>query len=351
MDAAQDAVDLLQQFFDALGGGKTILLGISSLLMQIFSKNVAQEINNAAVNKAVQQQKLANLQNSGAALTTLGVINPNPNDINSQNVLDFARYMQGNAQNFNAEQMNQANSILEELVQNGNAATMAADQLKKELEQVGTGIVAALGENGFEDFVDQFGAINQSLLTEYLKNNPKEKLADLFSNMAEKVQPAKEAVLNFNKALQDHQKTLDQYGFESEEAAESADRLKDALTDLKDRINGDTIDHYANALSEIENNADNASEETAKLTGETARLVEELDEFDKKNVGNIREGLSNTSFRFLNAQSAASDTGKVANAFKTGMGDQSNIKNLLDTVNAVQQLTFAWQTFQNLGSI
>ena len=90
MDAAQGAVDLLQQFFDALGGGKTVLLGISSLLMQVFSKNMAQEINNAATNRAVQQQKLENLQNSQAALTTLGAANPNPNDANSQNILNFA---------------------------------------------------------------------------------------------------------------------------------------------------------------------------------------------------------------------------------------------------------------------
>ena len=351
IDAAQGAVDLLQKFFDALGGGQTVLFGLGSLLMQVFSKNIAQQINNASTNLKVQNQKRENLQNAGAALTNLGVVNPNPQDQNSQNIINFARYMNENAQNWNTEQINQANAIMQELVQNSNAATLAAGELKKELEQVGTGVVAALGENGFEDFVDQFGAINQSLLTEYLKNNPEEKLADLFSNMVEKIQPAREAVLNFNKALQDHQKNLDQYGFESEEAAESASRLRDALTDLKDRVNGDTIDRYANALSEIENNADNASEETAKLTGETARLVEELDELDKKDISNIREGLSNTSFRSLNSQSAATDSDKTRRAFQEGMDSQAQVQNILNTLNAVQQLTFAWQAFQNLGSL
>ena len=76
MDAAQGAVDLLQQFFDALGGGKTVLLAISSLLMQVFSKSMAQEINNAATNRAVQQQKIANLEHSEAALSTAGLIGP-----------------------------------------------------------------------------------------------------------------------------------------------------------------------------------------------------------------------------------------------------------------------------------
>ena len=99
MDAAQGAIDLLQKFFDALGGGQTVLFGLGSLLMQIFSKNIAQQINNASTNLKVQNQKRENLQNAGAALTNLGVVNPNPQDQNSQNIINFARYMNENGQN------------------------------------------------------------------------------------------------------------------------------------------------------------------------------------------------------------------------------------------------------------
>jgi hypothetical protein len=208
MDAAQGAVDLLQQFFDALGGGKTVLLGISSLLMQVFSKNMAQEINNAATNRAVQQQKLENLQNSQAALTTLGAANPNPNDANSQNILNFAQYMQANAKNFNAEQMDQANSILQELVQNSNAATMAADKLKESLSVIGTGITATTGESILAPFLDSEGAVNATLLSEALQNMSQSEVAEMFSHIQEDIKPARESLLEFNKALQNYQQEL-----------------------------------------------------------------------------------------------------------------------------------------------
>ena len=48
---------------------------------------------------------------------------------------------------------------------------------------------------------------------------------------------------------------------------------------------------------------------------------------------------------------AAKDSSKVAGAFEEGMGSQAQIQEILNTFNAVQQLTFAWQAFQNLGSL
>ena len=44
IDKAQDAVDLLQKFFDALGGGKTILLGMATLFGKLFNQNIAHSI-------------------------------------------------------------------------------------------------------------------------------------------------------------------------------------------------------------------------------------------------------------------------------------------------------------------
>ena len=73
MDAAQGAVDLLQQFFDALGGGKTVLLGISSLLGQVFNQNIARSINDAISNQQVAQTRKSNIQNVEGALLDAGI--------------------------------------------------------------------------------------------------------------------------------------------------------------------------------------------------------------------------------------------------------------------------------------
>ena len=40
-----------------------------------------------------------------------------------------------------------------------------------------------------------------------------------------------------------------------------------------------------------------------------------------------------------------------ANGSKANIDDQQDIKGILDVLNAVQQLTFAWQAFQSLGSL
>lgn len=350
MDAAQGAIDLLQQFFDALGGGKTVLLGITSLLMQIFSKNMAQEINNAVTNRAVQQQKLENLQNSQAALTTLGAANPNPNDANSQNILNFAQYMQANAKNFNAEQMDQANSILQELVQNSNAATMAADKLKESLSVIGTGITATTGESILAPFLDSEGAVNATLLSEALQNMSQSEVAEMFSHIQEDIRPARESLLEFNKALQDYQQELRNANSTDDSWSQSLSNLKATLDNLEGKIDPSTYERYEQAVNEIAEVTDKAGDKTAETTAEVAKLADGLEKVAAKDLTNLDQ-LNKDAFQAKNTQMAAEDSNKVAGAFQEGMGSQAYIQEILNTMNAVQQLTFAWQAFQNLGSL
>ena len=354
MDAAQKAVDVLQEFFDALGGGTNVLLGAVTVLTRMFSNNFAREITNSMTNRAVQQQKMINLQNSNAALSDLGVINPNyMNDKNSQKILDFAQYINQQALegNFNPEQMNQANGILESMIQNSNAATAAFEKLKVGLEQVGTGITTALNQNGFEDFIDEFGAINQSLLNDYLNSQGPEAFRKTFFELSESLELTQQDLINFNAALQEHQKALDTYGFESEEVAGTTLKLKNVFSEFQGSLNGDTLDHYSQALQEIESGSGDAAEETAKLTSETARLIQEIEDLKNSSFKEKRDKLPQHSFNYRNAQMAMDDDEKLAEAFKKGMGKQANVKNIIDTVNAVQSLTFAWQSFQSLGSL
>lgn len=73
MDAAQGAVDLLQQFFDALGGGKTVLLGITSLLTQAFSQNIARGINDTIANRNLGQIRKQNIDTVSDTLDRAGI--------------------------------------------------------------------------------------------------------------------------------------------------------------------------------------------------------------------------------------------------------------------------------------
>ena len=73
MDAAQGAIDLLQQFFDALGGGKTVLLGITSLLTQAFSQNIARIINDIILNINLGQIRKQNIDTVSDTLDRAGI--------------------------------------------------------------------------------------------------------------------------------------------------------------------------------------------------------------------------------------------------------------------------------------
>lgn len=73
MDAAQGAVDLLQQFFDALGGGKTVLLGITALLTQAFSQNIARSINDMVANRDLGKIREQNIATVGDTLDRAGI--------------------------------------------------------------------------------------------------------------------------------------------------------------------------------------------------------------------------------------------------------------------------------------
>lgn len=352
MDAAQGAIDLLQQFFEALGGGKTVLLGISSLLMQIFSKNMAQEINNAATNRAVQQQKLANLQNSEAALTTLGLANPNSNDANSQGIINFAKYMNNEALkgNFNADQMNQANTILEEMIQNSNAATTAANELKETLSVIGTAVTATTGESILAPFLDSEGAVNATLLSETLQKMSQSEVTELFGNIQQDIQPAREGLLEFNKALQAYQQELRNTASNETTWTEKVQILEDALYNLQGKIDPDTYQRYIEAVTDIVSVTDDAGDKTAETTAKVAKLAEGLEKVAGKDLTNLDQ-LNNAAFKAKNTQSAAADSQKVAGAFQEGIDSQKQIQGILNTLNAVQQLTFAWQAFQNLGSL
>ena len=71
-----------------------------------------------------------------------------------------------------------------------------------------------------------------------------------------------------------------------------------------------------------------------------AKLADGLEKVAAKDLTNLNQ-LNNDAFQAKNTQMAAKDSNKVAGAFQEGMGSQAHIQEILDTFNAVQQLTFA----------
>lgn len=346
MDAAQGAIDLLQQFFDALGGGKTVLLGISSLLMQIFSKNIAQEVNNAMINNAVQEQRKANLENKQAALSNMGMANPELDNGMSNYIIDFAKQI--NSLDLNKEQAEQANSILMELIQNANAAGQASDELATKISGIGTALVSTLGEDSkiltpiLED-----GIINDTLLRDFLDNASDDQLKELFEGSRQAIAQTKIELKEFSQALQTFQQETKENDQSADELKNSIERLRDAFSYIKNTIDTSTYNQYDEELQNIIEtlkNSDDASDDVSVLTNRIAKLYEELDKIKGINVEKIQQissDLEQSNFKQINTQGAFEGTKQVGNAFLDSANKTDDIKSIIDIVNAVQQLTFA----------
>ena len=73
LDAAQAAIDLIQQLFDAIGGGKTILLGAISLFGRLFNQKIATSINDMIENQRLAQVRKSNIENVNNTLDYVGI--------------------------------------------------------------------------------------------------------------------------------------------------------------------------------------------------------------------------------------------------------------------------------------
>ena len=229
---------------------------------------------------------------------------------------------------------------MQELVQNSNAATLAAGELKDKLSVIGTAITATTGESILAPFLDDEGAINATLISEAFSTMSSSQIDDLFKQLQDDIKPSKDALLEFNKALQNYQKELRNADSTDDSFQNSIEQLKSALDNLEGKIDNSTYEQYSEAIEEISQVMPNAKEKTAETTAEVAKLAENLDKVASKDLTNL-ESLNNAAFKAKNTAGAAAGSEKVVDKFQEGMDSQAHIQNILNTLNAVQQLAFA----------
>lgn len=347
IDVLTKLAEAIDTLFKSVGGGPTVILGLATAFTRLFSKNIAQGINDFNLNQKVQQQKLANLEHSEAALTNLGMANPDPNNQYSQNVLDFAKYMQANAQKFSPDQLNQANAIFQDLIQSGNAATLAAEKLDEALSTVGIGIssISELGKD-FTPFISE-GIVNTTQLMGKLKDMSIEDKTKLFSDLQTKIGPAKEGLVNFNQALQEYQRQIREAKNSGQSFTGTTEQLENALKELRDYLSPELYDEYKTAIENIGESQEDAGSQTASLTGKVARLLGVLEKLQNIDLQNLDQKNLNQ----MNTGTAALDVDKTAKAFQEGIASQEGVQRIVNMTAAVGQLGFAIQSISNLPLI
>lgn len=356
-----EAIDVL---FKSVGGGPTVILGLASAFTKLFSNAIARSITDSNLNNALQKQRAINFEDKESTLTYLGATNPNPNNANSQAILNYAQQINSMGNSFNAEQMNRFNEILQEMVTNANAATRADEELKIALEGLNTVSNIIFGQ-GTESFIDEAGAVNAANLIESLQGK-----TEAFKNSLSFIKTAEQDFGGFSTNLTELLQKI-QYGLEGNEVEfekykDNIEDLRFALNLLKTALPQDKVKELSLLLNEAEvTTGDWATDGLPKLINQLKgaqldidKIVEGLKEFVAANkdltpeaLEKYLEKLEQLAVKSKIAQGAAGHSNNLGAATIDVAKQQQNTKSIIDMVSAIGQLTFAWQSLSNLPSI
>lgn len=358
IDKAQDAVDLLQKFFDALGGGKTILLGMATLFGKLFNQNIAHSINSMMENAALGQTRKNNVESINQTLDRAGIdssqgVGAYIRETAEQTKLgalsnDQYRTYLDNVQNWtnNSIALAEAEQQLTDTINIANAVfkKVANDMpLKQQTDEAGTTTVTGGLEASEVDVKERKEAIQNIDFTE-------------------EIQQTKKVTLELNN-LHDSIESLGKDGTTSvQDVKKKIAELIQSLNGLDNVYDLDKVEDLGNALFDLENELDktgNASDESKKKVADYGREIGELNKRLHEMDSSAAERVINDSGREAEQQAIELNFRRVAeqNAKQKAMDDQASInrqqavKSILDVVNAVQQLTFSYQAFKNIGSI
>lgn len=342
MDAAQGAVDLLQQFFDALGGGKTVLLGITTLLTQAFSQNIARSINDTIANRNLGKIRENNINSVGDTLDKVGI----------DKTQGIGAYIAATAQQSKLGALSDAQyDAYMNNVKNWADASTALAQSEEQLtdtinltnavfEKISPGTAAVTK--------GEFGALNTieakqvSLTDDAIKQNLHQ------VDFSEESENARQVAL----ALRDVQIETNKTEVSQKDLGNAIDFVQDRLDDLGKTYNQDQSQELRNNLEKIKEDinqtgkiSESAKKQIQQYITEMEHLSENLanlDETDAKRIVADRGNAAEKAFTTKQFNQTQVDRAeKNALTGQQGIDKQLDIKDILDTLNAVQQLSFA----------
>ena len=354
MDAAQGAVDLLQQFFDALGGGKTVLLGITTLLAQAFNQNIARSINDTLANRELMQTRQRNIEGVNDTLDRVGIDRTSGIGQYISNTADQAKRGAINDAQYDTYMSNVQNWINAQ-----TALTQSEEDLQDTIVALNMAYGKAVNENNaiFKD--PETGAYNTQLAQDEKLNLDQTQLNKIMkqADFSEAIAGAR----NYSISLQQLQALQEKYNGSAENSKEMMDRIAyasdQAQIALEQLYNTGVVsdEMFENMKVAIEQTVE-ALKEDGEITGQTekqlndlisamarfANMAENMDanQLKKMLLGGLDEYKKKESAVAFN-QSQRNRAEENANKGKENIDSQQQIKSILDTANAVQQLIFS----------
>lgn len=353
IDALTKLAEAIDTLFKSVGGGPTIILGLASAFMKLFSTNIARSINDISSNQQIVNIRKSNLANIQGTLEQTGLNNTG-----------VGQFIQAGANRANVMNNDQYRGYSEQL-NNYVAATENAITANQRLEDTYMAVAAAAGM-AFKDkdlIFKEGDDFNLSNLLDKLNEIDSKDLTKKFSEID--FSSAINSVEDFSKSLSNLDIIIQQVKKQGvpSKYADLDKSLKNATTSLEalhDQyvITDDEFTRSQEILQRVSKELQNGgivSESTSKdfeqLNIKMARFSEILGNLTPEILSKgpaaiqkaVRDAVSAAKIEKINKDSS---TGFIENLDK-----QINIDNIIKTTSAYGQLAFAIQSIQNLGSV
>lgn len=403
VDALTKIVELMDQFTQAIGSGQTLLMGLGATASKVFSNQIGRSINNFVSNR--EKNKLSNQNRVEAESFLYNLGSESLAGTRGKALVDDAARGMSHADRMSEEDYGRFNSMMETRVKLENAyiekekaakdAITATNQALRERtglpldlfgmmtdSQTGkTNINLSTYEAAMEDYADE---IKRAMLN----MDSKESKADVQDKFAEIGLRARDAQYNLG-SVRDKLRQAQDSGQKIRYQDLMADTQGKNIRNGSDSVFGKLLKSMSpeaifkkGSFGEIQNTNKELQElynhlnNIRKIAGKNNYIIDagnigevnnELVQMDKivqrisvlftsKNPEALSKVLGiediTSLVNDLQATEEKLDSIKASqNGFFDGLDRQANIANVTSMIGSIGQLSFAWQEFQNLGSI
>lgn len=350
IDGLTTAVDLMNQLVDAIGGGKSALIGLGAVAGKVFSTSIGRGINNFISNKQAEKTAKQNAKNAPELLKNLGI---DTSQVQNQDILNFVQTGLKRQPKMSEEQANTFNDQKDQLIAARNEQIAAETALQEAIIKTNT----AYGEEELitTEINEKTGdlTVNASKLyaqiaegAGYSKEEVKG-MAGSFSSIDNELEKMKQALGLYIEEFEQMPPAANEASIASKKFTQRTNEILAAVDKLPQKSK-DTFRDLISQIKEAENSEEVFSQKMIELEREINKVQIALEKGKFLETGT---DIDNAVSRVNEANAANAVATENANQTMGTLTTEQRVQDLTNMAVAVGNLAFAWQSFQSLGSI
>lgn len=350
IDGLTTAVDLMNQLVDAIGGGKSALLGLGAVAGKVFSTSIGRGINNFISNKQAEKTAKQNAKNAPALLKDLGI---DTDQVQNQDILNFVQTGLKQQPKMSEEQANTFNDQKDQLIAARNEQIAAETALQEAIIKTNTAygeeelITAEVNEKTGELVVNASKLYDQIAEGAGYSKEEVKGMAGSFSNIDNELEKMKQALGLYIEEFEQMPPVANEASIASKKFTQRTNEILAAV----DKLPQSSKDVFRNLISQIKEAEDNEEVFTQKMR-ELEREINKVQiALEKGKFLETGTDIDNAVSRVNEANAANAVATENAGQTMRTLTTEQQVQSLTNMTVAVGNLAFAWQSFQSLGSI